>query len=84
VILPNTTVVGASQVAEEIRSVVNSLEIAHAKSTVSQHVTLSLGIACIQPTLNTSPTMLIAAADAALYQAKEAGRNRYFPQLSAL
>ncbi len=84
VILPNTTVVGASQVAEEIRSVVNSLEIAHAKSTVSQHVTLSLGIACIHPTPNTSPTMLIAAADAALYQAKEAGRNRYCPQLSAL
>jgi len=34
------------------------------------------------PTPNTSPTILIAASDAALYQAKAAGRNISFPQLS--
>jgi diguanylate cyclase (GGDEF)-like protein len=81
VILPNLTVAGAAQVAEEMRSVVNGLEIHHVQSAVSQYVTLSLGIACMHPTCNTSPTMLIAAADAALYQAKAAGRNRWFTQI---
>jgi diguanylate cyclase (GGDEF)-like protein len=81
VILPNLTVAAAAQVAEEMRSVVNALEIHHVQSAVSQHVTLSLGIACMHPTCNTSPTMLIAAADAALYQAKAAGRNRWFTQI---
>ena len=81
VILPNTTADGAFQVAEEIREVVNTLKIAHIQSAVSQHVTLSLGVACMHPMSNTSPAMLIAAADAALYQAKAAGRDRCFPQL---
>jgi diguanylate cyclase (GGDEF)-like protein len=83
VILPNTTGFGAFQVAEEIRAVVNSLDITHIQSAVSQHVTLSLGIACIYPTPDTSPSMLIAEADTALYQAKAAGRNRSFPQFPA-
>ncbi len=83
VILPNTTGFGAFQVAEEIRAVVNSLDITHIQSAVSQHVTLSLGIACIFPTPDTSPSMLIAEADTALYQAKAAGRNRSFPQFPA-
>jgi len=83
VILPNTTAGGAFLVAEEIRTVVNTLKIDHAQSAVSQHVTLSLGVACMHPTPNTTPSMLIAAADAALYQAKAAGRNMCFPQISA-
>jgi PleD family two-component response regulator len=37
----------------------------------------------LSPTPSTSPTMLIAAADAALYQAKAAGRNRWFTQIPA-
>lgn len=83
VILPNIKVSAAAQVAEEMRSVVNALQIPHVQSGVSQHVTLSLGIACIDPTPSTSPAMLIAAADAALYQAKAAGRNRWFTQIPA-
>ncbi|HEY9901194.1 MAG TPA: PleD family two-component system response regulator [Candidatus Sericytochromatia bacterium] len=83
VILPNTTAGGAFLVAEEIRTVVNTLKIDHAQSAVSQHITLSLGVACMHPTPNTTPSMLIAAADAALYQAKAAGRNMCFPQISA-
>ncbi len=83
VILPNITEAGAGQVAEEMRSVVNTLEIPHVQSAVSQHVTLSLGVACMNPTSSTSPSMLVAAADAALYQAKAAGRNRCFLQVSS-
>ncbi len=81
VIMPNTTEVGACRVAEEIRMVVNSLEIAHSRSAVSQHVTLSLGIACMNPTPYTSPTALVAAADTALYRAKAEGRNQCFPKV---
>lgn len=84
VILPNTTEVGAFQVAEEMRRLVNGLQIAHSGSGVSRHVTLSLGFACVMPTPDTSPAMLIAAADAALYQAKAAGRDRCFPDISSL
>ncbi|MDP8965409.1 MAG: PleD family two-component system response regulator [Cyanobacteriota bacterium] len=83
VILPNTTAGGAFLVAEEIRTVVNTLKIDHAQSAVSQHVTLSLGVACMHPTHNTAPSIVVAAADAALYQAKAAGRNTCFPQISA-
>ena len=82
VIMPNTTLMGASQVAEEIWAVVNALEIEHTQSAVSDRVTISSGIACINPALNMSPTVLIAAADAALYKAKAAGRNTYFPKMS--
>jgi diguanylate cyclase (GGDEF)-like protein len=81
VILPNTTLAGAVQVAEEIRLVVNSLDIPHEGSDVSPHLTLSLGIACAEPTPNRSPTTLIATADAALYEAKAAGRNTSFPKI---
>lgn len=81
VILPNTTTEGAFQVAEDIRAAINSLKITHAQSTVSEYVTLSLGIACTYPLPHISPAMLIAEADVALYQAKAAGRNRCFPQI---
>lgn len=84
VILPNTTDIGATLVAEEIRTVVNALEIAHAQSAVSEHVTLSLGVACTHPSHSTTPSMLIASADAALYKAKAAGRNMYFPRISTI
>jgi diguanylate cyclase (GGDEF)-like protein len=83
VILPNTTTEGAFQVAEDIRAAVNTLKIVHAQSTVSEYVTLSLGIACMYPLPNTPPAMLIAAADRALYQAKAAGRNQCFPKIQA-
>lgn len=76
VILPNTTESGAVQVAETIGEKVRALKIAHAKSKVNRYVTLSLGVASTIPSHEQSEADLIAAADDALYQAKEAGRDR--------
>jgi diguanylate cyclase (GGDEF)-like protein len=78
VVLPNTPVEGATQVAEAIRVGVKALQISHPDSKVSKYVTLSLGIASILP--HQSPQLLsetlITAADKALYHAKAAGRDR--------
>ena len=76
VILPNTNFEGAMQIAQEIRQGVDTLHLPHALSTVSNHVTLSLGGASIIPNPNYSPTDLINSADQALYSAKKQGRNR--------
>jgi PleD family two-component response regulator len=39
-------------------------------------VTISLGLALFIPTGKLTPEQLVAAADAQLYEAKHAGRNR--------
>jgi diguanylate cyclase (GGDEF) domain len=75
VILPNTDIVAAQAVAEQIRSRIKVLAIPHIKSVVSDCVTLSLGVASISSGQN-SPKMLIEAADQALYRAKSGGRDR--------
>lgn len=76
IILPNSPAAGAVHVGEQIRAKVAGLKIDHPKSQVSQYVTVSLGVACTVPGVNANPTILIDAADKALYAAKEAGRDR--------
>ena len=75
VILPNTEAIGAAHVAQKIQSKVKALKIPHANSRVSEYVTVSIGIASLFPTSESSPETLIAAADRALYQSKAQGRN---------
>lgn len=77
VILPNTLIEGAICVAQHIQATVAKLAIPHAKSSVCDRVSLSLGIACAFPTEETTPEGLIVAADQALYIAKASGRDRY-------
>ncbi len=76
VILPNTHSEGGLQVAANIRAAVKALKITHLRSTVSEFLTLSLGVASTLPNPQSSPEGLIAAADQALYQAKAQGRDR--------
>ncbi|MEG3940718.1 diguanylate cyclase [Microcoleus sp. S36b_A3] len=76
IVLPNTDIDGAACVAEIINQQVRDLEILHAKSSVSEYVTLSLGVACCIPAPMSQPGALIAIADEALYRAKAAGRDR--------
>ena len=76
VILPNTNILGAKYLAEQIRARVEALKIAHADSSVNNYVTLSLGVSCCIPSHNLNFVALIEAADKGLYQAKKLGRNR--------
>ena len=75
VILPHTPQAGALTVAEAIRDAVKSKKISHPNSLVDSVVTLSLGVASTIPTQRDNTQLLIEAADLALYQAKEGGRD---------
>jgi diguanylate cyclase (GGDEF)-like protein len=76
ILMPATEPEGAMIVAERILEAVEALALPHAGSEVADHVTVSIGVASIQSTSEGAPARLIAAADAALYRAKHAGRNR--------
>lgn len=75
-ILPHTDAKGAMHVAELIRLEVKQCAIAHADSVVCPYITVSVGVATMIPRPDYSPTLLIMAADVALYQAKNQGRDR--------
>jgi diguanylate cyclase (GGDEF)-like protein len=75
-ILPNTDIPGALAVAQAMRDQVRALNIPHAFSAVNRLVTVSIGVSSMIPSRQQSPSELIAAADAALYEAKNAGRDR--------
>ena len=75
VILPGTPAPGAFETAERLREDVMRQGIAHA-ANAPLVVTISVGCATFIPTEGSEATEIIAAADAALYAAKNAGRNR--------
>ncbi|WP_419896620.1 diguanylate cyclase domain-containing protein [Roseomonas sp. USHLN139] len=81
VILPGAEAAGAARVAERVRQAIAGLAIPHVRHPLG-HVTTSIGIAAWCPSapadmaVSTGPEQLLAAADAALYEAKRQGRNR--------
>ena len=74
-LLPNTDEDGVAKIAEAVRANVESLGISHADSPHGI-VTVSLGAATAVPSSDQAPVGLVAAADAALYRAKDRGKNR--------
>lgn len=76
IILPDTDLQKATIIAEKLRVAIEQLAIPHATSTVSNYVTISLGVAATIPSSATSTDYLLKRADVALYAAKRQGRNR--------
>lgn len=78
VVLPDTDTPSAKELAELMRATVAGLELPHEKSKVESFVTVSMGVSTsiMEEAKADSYEALLKRADVALYQAKEAGRNR--------
>ncbi len=75
-LLPDTGANAAYAMAQRLREAVSELGIAHACSAVSEHVTISLGVASLIPENGDGAFRLIDLADRGLYHAKQHGRNQ--------
>jgi diguanylate cyclase (GGDEF)-like protein len=68
--------VDANEIADRMRRAVENLRVEHRKSRTASAVTISIGVAVIEPTRERDPRGALQLADEALYQAKTRGRNR--------
>ncbi|MCD4487036.1 diguanylate cyclase [Chromobacterium vaccinii] len=75
-LLPETTLAGAVTVAIKIDAAVRALHIQHPASSVDVCVTLSQGVAVIEPDAGEDGERLLRLADDQLYLAKRTGRGR--------
>jgi diguanylate cyclase (GGDEF)-like protein len=73
VALQQTDLGGAEAIAERVRTTVEALALPRLDGDGALHVTVSCGVAA---SADGDPAALVAAADAALYAAKRAGKNR--------
>lgn len=74
VVLPDCGVAAARALAERVREAVCGAPFDAGKAKLA--VSASVGVATSEPGKSLSPEELVGAADAALYRAKSAGRNR--------
>ena len=74
-ILPGTDACGAYAVAERMRQSARDLHIPH-QLGIDGRVSCSFGVASTRPSVDKAPLQLLRTADAGLYAAKRAGRNR--------
>jgi len=75
VLLPDTPIEGARQVAEKIRRTIEGCRIKRTSDNEAvANITVSLGVASFKP--GESANDFVARADAALYASKNEGRNR--------
>ena len=77
IILPDTDEEAAGWLADACLTAIRDLAIAHAKSEVAEHVSISIGLCTVRADSEASPEILTTRADQALYEVKRGGRNGY-------
>jgi diguanylate cyclase (GGDEF)-like protein len=76
VVMPGAGMEGAIALGERLRAGVEALDIPGTELGDARHVTISVGAAATEDARATSAEDLVSAADRALYEAKQTGRNR--------
>jgi two-component system, cell cycle response regulator len=76
IVLPEQTLQSAADAADNVRETVERLQIPHEPNVPTKTVTISAGVAALVKGHTKSTGELLGEADAALYRAKETGRNR--------
>ncbi len=77
VLLPGTDREAAMAVAQRCMDELAKARIEHANSTVSSHLTWSIGVATVLASPDLLPESLVRCADEALYRVKGSGRAQY-------
>lgn len=75
-LLPETDEVGALEVAERCRNLIENMRIPHEKSGVGPFLTVSMGVGTIKVPTDMTSENFIQTVDHLLYSAKQKGRNR--------
>lgn len=75
-ILPDTELIAAAQIAEAGRDAVARLRIPHTHAAAVPYVSISGGVAVMLPKREFTAAQLLRAADEVLYEAKALGRNQ--------
>ncbi len=75
ILLPNTDLKGALQVAESVLRAIRQAALPHGASSVADHLTVSIGVATQVPA-DADENALFAEVDRLLYIAKQQGRDR--------
>jgi diguanylate cyclase (GGDEF)-like protein len=75
-LLPHTPLKGAVAVAEKLMADIRALNLPQAPDADHNQVTVSVGVACLQPNNQQPPETLFLLADKQLYEAKGSGRDR--------
>ncbi|MCT0224921.1 GGDEF domain-containing protein [Synechococcus sp. CS-1328] len=71
VLLPDTALPEATQMAHDILAALDALALVHGSSPVVGWITASIGVACAIPQHDDSPSLLMERADQALYIRKD-------------
>ncbi|MEA1883813.1 MAG: diguanylate cyclase [Thermotogota bacterium] len=75
--LPHDPLEIAYEKAEKVRQAITARKIPHKKSKLqTKHITVSIGVSTVIPSVTKNSREILASADTALYKAKESGRNR--------
>ncbi len=75
-VLPGLSQISAADFAEKLRCAILNLAIPLNKSSTSDLLTVSIGFCTFVPDIDCDPAQLLVSADAALFRAKQAGRNQ--------
>jgi diguanylate cyclase (GGDEF)-like protein len=75
IVLPGASAASALRTAQRLKELVMEEKIPHSSSEIAEVLTISQGVATVQPAGDLQPADLIRKADAALYRAKGGGRN---------